>query len=322
MRGFIGKTTLFLLGLLLMITAAILLSASCGPFDSVFAFITCSEDYTNDEEVVKAGTILSAMEKGNDYTSLIIGDSVSYMLFAPFQEFNEEYLVGSASRPFTMAGQYVVAKEFLDSHPDAKEVYLFFSKESWEAILDVQCGYNQAVVPMILSGTYDDLDDETKEDNIKTYGRFLLNPYIVDIFHRSRLNHKLVLNGLIEYHEKILGEDCSALYEKTDGEISPLSKVYFKKLVNLCGEHDVTLHVLHDPMADTEKKHKEIKKEKKELKEAGYMDIYDEYFESVVYYPKDEFIDEIHFGVTTDQKKKAIADIKKRHGYLQGFAVE
>ena len=322
MGKLIGKIALFLAGILVLCCLCIVLSSCGGVFDDFFATVSSSEEYTPKEETQKIDAINSAKETDNKYTKLIVGDSVSYFMFTQLQEYNDNYLIASTSRPFTMAGQYMVIKQFADSHPNASEVYLFFSKDSWESVIDPQCGYQNTVVPFIEAGVYDDLEDVTKREIVDEYTVFFVNPLAVKLYYNSKMNHKLVLNTIIAYNEKILGKDCSKMYETTEGRLSPLSELYLQKTIDLCNEKGISLHLMHDPLADTDKKHAEMEAEKQDFINSGYMDIAGDYFDSVIFYPKEQFVDGVHYGQSGEMQKDAIRDIINKTGLMTDLVVK
>lgn len=321
MGRLLGKIALFLTGILAVACLCIVLSSSAGAIDDFFAVISSSEEYTSKEETQKIDAIESAMKTDNNYTKLIVGDSVSYFMFTPLQEYNDNYLIASTSRPFTMAGQYMVIKQFLDAHPDASEVYLFFSKDSWESLIDPQCGYQNTVVPFIEAGVFDELENITREEMYEEYSRFFVNPFVVKLYYNSKMNHKLVLNTIMSYHEKLLGEDMSKMYETTEGCLSPVSELYLDKAMDLCNEKGVELHLMHDPLADTEAKHNELEEEKQDFINSGYMDVATDYFDSVIFYPEEQFVDGVHYGTSDKLQRDAIRDIIKKTGLMTDLVV-
>ena len=320
MAKFLGKTIGFLAILAVLVTGILFLSASCEPMNQVFAFLSCSDDYERQHAEIQV--LKDVQETDNAYTKIMVGDSVCYMLFTRLQDVNDTYFLGANTRPCTMATQYVLVKEFVENHPDAEEVYMFLSKDTWESVIDVQCGYSYVAVPHTQAGTIEDLDPETREEMYRMFGPVLMNPVVVNAFDHSLMNHKIVLNGLVEYHEKILGEDLSADYERTENEISPLALHYFRKIVDLCEEEGLKLHLLHDPVADTEAKHAEIEMEKQMFQAAGLYEQFPEYFSSVLYYPEENFFDGVHFNVDDELNNRVINDIREHTGLLQDFVVE
>ena len=322
MGKLIGKIAVFLLGIAAAVILIIVLSASNSTLDRFFSIISCSSEYTTKEEALKIDTIERAKRSDNTYKKLIVGDSVSYFMFTPLQDYNDEYFIGSTNRPFTMAGQYVVIEEFLKSHPDAQEVYLFFSKDSWESVIDPQCGYQNTVVPFVKTNVLEDLDQSTIEEMRQQYGSLLMTPTFINLYYNSMMNHKLTLNGIIAYHEKILGEDCSKMYETTPGRLSPLAQLYLQKAIDLCNELGVKFYLVHNPLADTEAKHAELEQEKEDFRVSGFMDIAKGYFDSVMYYPIEQFADGVHYGTTPQLQRDAIRDIIDKTGYMKDLVIE
>lgn len=319
-----GKYIVKFIGFLLLfggLTAGILgLCAVCEPLDKVLAFLTCSADYNRED--VAPEVLKTAQESDNDYQSILVGDSVSYMLFANSREVNDKIFLAGNTRPCTMATQYVLVKEFIESHPEAKDVYLFYSKESWESVIDVKCGYSYVVVPHMQAGTLQELEPETIGEAEEKFGALLMTPLMANLFDRSFVNRKIILNSLMTYHENILGEDLSAPFERTEGEISPLALLYFQKMEEVCEEHQVALHLIHDPLADTPEKHAEVEAEKQMFTDAGMYEKWQEYFDSVLYYPADYFFDGVHFNVEKEMNNTVINDIKEHTGLLEELKTE
>lgn len=303
------------------LTAGLLmLCAVCEPLDRVLAFLTCSEDYTRED--VAPEVLKTAQQGDNDYHSILVGDSVSYMLFAESREVNDEYFLAGNTRPCTMATQYVLVKEFVESHPQAKDVYLLYSKESWESVIDVKCGYSYVIVPHLQAGALDELEPETINAAEEKFGALLMTPFMANLFDHSFVNRKLILNSLMTYHEKVLGEDLSAPFERTEGQISPLALQYFQKMIEVCEKHQVALHLIHDPLADTPQKHSEVEAEKQMFRDAGLYDEWQEYFDSVLYYPPEYFFDGVHFHVEKELNNSVIRDIQEHTGLLQDLKLQ
>lgn len=312
MKRYIIKVGFFFLGLLLIITLCIILPAYNSVLNDVEAFITNSEDYVRNEEAAKAEAILATMDADNGYSKLLVGDSVSYFLFNRLQEYNQEYLLAGTSRPFTIAGQYVQIKEFLENHDNATDVYMFESKATWEAVVDPQGTYQNLVVPTIETGTFDNLNTTTQEEIKKTFSTVLLNKKVVHLYNYSNMNRKIVLNGVLLYHEKILGEDVSAPYESTPNEVSPLAQYYLKSIIELCEDHNVELHILHDPLADTAEKRAEVEQERVMFAQCGYTEstLFEKYYNSVLYYPESYFFDGVHFNIDDELQNAVIKDMQ------------
>lgn len=319
MRRFCLKTIVFMLVLVVLICGILWIPSTNDMLNQAFAFLTCSQDYERQSAEIQV--LKDVQGINNDYDKIMVGDSVCYMLFTRLQDVNDKYFLGGNTRPCTMATQYVLVKEFIDAHPDAKEVYIFLSKDSWESTIDIQCGYSYVVVPHTQAKTIDDLDQDTRDDMRNKFGSFLMNPVVVNAFDRSQTNRKLVLNGLSEWYDKVLGQDMSSQYVLTENQISPLSQKYFLKIVQLCAENNIQLHLLHDPVADTPEKHQEIEVEKQMFEDAGLYDQFPEYFLSVLYYPPEYFFDGIHFIVDDELDNQVINDIRRHTGLLQDFVV-
>ena len=91
--------------------------------------------------------------------------------------------------------------------------------------------------------------------------------------------------------------------------------------MKLC-ERNIELHLLHDPLADTEAKHQEVEMEKQMFQEAGLYDTYQEYFDSVLYYPPENFFRRVHFNVEDELNNRVINDIKNTQVCCRIFVVK
>lgn len=297
------------------------LSSYSASANTLFAWLTDSEAYTRDEESAKEKALYDCTQN-NGYTKLIIGDSVCWMLFTPLQKYNHDYLIAGSSRPFTIAGQYVQVKEFLKHHPDATDIYMFESKETWESVLDAKNSYQNIVVPMLATGTFDDLDANTREEARHLFGSFLLNRQVARIYDHSSMNHKIVLNSILSYHEKVLGEDLSKAYESTPEQMSPVTEQYLPQMIALCQKQGVRLHFMHDPMADTAAKHAELAAEKEMFHSMGLDEAYTFYAGTAAFYPKDWFFDGVHLNAKdVAMNHQVIRDIMQQSGMMEGFVV-
>lgn len=260
------------------------------------AKLTKSEEYA--EGNVGAREIIPYIQKvqeENTYTKLIIGDSVCNQIFNQFQEYNDEYCICGTNRAITLAGQYILAKEFIDNHEKVTDIYLIIIMDSLVTDFDRQFGYQYVVMPFTETDTINQLEDTDLKTLKKRYGVLLCWKPIINIIETSPLNRKLVLNYL-SYKDQIFPV-------KSQTVISDVSYRYLKKIYDLCKEKKIQLHLIPGPHADTEDRHNQEKQIREELTENGYIHYFESYFESMEYYPIELFRDGVHFDEEIVEEK-------------------
>ncbi len=319
MKKLLGKIILFLLVIAVLCVCVIGVSVVVPPLEQVIGTLTCSNDYDASEELGKIEEI-DKVKYSKGYKKLIVDDSVCATMFKRLQDKNDVYLFAGTNRAFSFPGFYIQIKEFLDNNPDAEEVYVFVGKDTWETTLDAQYGYHCLILPLVYTDTYKYLDENTKEYCDKAYPGLLLNKTFVDAYMKSSLIRKLTLNLLLEYHSKILGEDVSVPFVKTDNEVSPLAYQYFNDILKLCNERGVAVHFIHDPSEYNSERIEAYNRECEMLREVeddSNRDIIELYLNSILYYPAEDFIDDVHFKGDKDLNDSVIRDMQRVTGLLQ-----
>ena len=294
------------------------------PINQVVAKVTLSEEYTAEEGQARVESIKRIQDTSKDYSVIVVGDSVCQYLFESVEEDNPSYLFVGSSRPFTIAGQYVQIKEFIDYHPNAREVYMVEGISTWESILDTQGGYQQLMVPLIETETINDLDEETIDYAKHNYSSLFMTYPFAKMVNHSNVCRKLILNSIMFYHQDIRGEDTSALFESTPGEISPLNQHYLKKIIQLCEENNITLHIIHDPVSNTEQSKEDVSKEREMFDNAGYSDskYADEYINSVLYYPEEYFVDGTHIVRERELENTIVQQMKDKTRTMNDLVIK
>ncbi len=279
-------------GLYLSIVCAFLVLSAQEKWSGFIEIATKSEDYVLEgygtSEIIP---FIERVQEHNDYTKLVLGDSVCHQLFDRYYEFNDVYCISGSNQAISLAGQYILAEEFVKNHENVTDIYLVLTMGSLATDFGAQLGYQYAVMPFVKTDTINDLDDETLDEIADIYGGFFCLKPVVNIIDASPLNKKLYLNALAQKEERFPAE--------SDGVISQVTYRYLEKLYDLCEEEGITLHVIPGPHADSEARHKleeqiaeEINSKGDKLKLQGYLD-------QIVYYPEWMFRDGIHF----DEKK-------------------
>ncbi|MCR5502319.1 MAG: hypothetical protein K6F53_04880 [Lachnospiraceae bacterium] len=282
MKAFI-KRTLFLLLILTTVLIILDLLSMTGPFRTPIAKLTGSESYIS--ENVGADEIRPFIEKaaGADKTTvLFLGDSVCRQLFNRQQENAPGISMIGSNAAITPAGQYILAKTYIDAHPDTSDIFLFMRPDSLTKTFDTDYGYQYTVMPFAETGTIGELDPDTIEAMEKVYGKPFMNPVIVRMIDRSGPDRKLYLNLLKEYSTPYEPDPPLALADR-----------YIGKIKALCDEKGIRLHLHPCPAFESGRDEDERLRADYEISELSRW--FPDYFEEIVYYPDEESYDGVHF---------------------------
>lgn len=279
-------------GLYLSIVCAFLVLSAQEKWSGFIEIATKSEDYVLEgygtSEIIP---FIERVQEHNDYTKLVLGDSVCHQLFDRYYEFNDVYCISGSNQAISLAGQYILAEEFVKNHEDVTDIYLVLSMGSLATDFGVQLGYQYAVMPFVETDTIDNLDEYTLNEISNVYGSFFCLKPIVKIIDRSPLNKKLYLNALAKKEEIFPSE--------SNGVISRVTYRHLEKLYALCEEEGIELHLIPTPHADTDERHRLEEQIRNKLDVDGDNLGLEEYLDQLVYYPEWMFRDGIHF----DEKK-------------------
>ena len=312
MKAFLLRLAAFVLAALVLFCGVLGLSAF-APFSEIFAKLTDSTGYSASASEEIGGHI--AKVQGDDgAAALILGDSVCWQVFDPFSLCNTAYRIDGSNRAVTLAGQYLLAKAFLDAHPGATDVYLILTPESFSAGFDAGYGYQYAAAPFAAAGLLDGLDETTRAELTAAYGA----PFLTGSFARwadaSPLVKKLYLNAL----------ELLPARENT-GPLIPLAARNLQNLADLCRERGADFHLLCAPLADTEDRHATMAALEAAFREQGLYDSYSAYFTQTPWYDRDLFgEDGIHFDNSVadmDFCASVVHDIQTATGLLDGLVL-
>ena len=235
------------------------------------AQLTDSDEYLNmgPDDIVP---IILHAQKNDDTTKLILGDSFADQTLGGLQEYNPDFAIMTSNGAITMSGQYVIAKEYLESHPDATDIYLFVLPESLGRTYDTEWGYPYAVLPFIVTNTISDFEDSTIQIMKATYGEFYMNEKIASLVDKSGINRKLCLNRM---REKSEGYKISYFYE--------ISDIYLTKLSKMCEDKGVAFHFYPCPVSDG--KMDEIAEYERIYGDSKTYNINPNYYDNIHFYP-------------------------------------
>ena len=247
----------------------------------LIAVLTDSDEYFANNGPDFINPIIYQAQKDDGTTKLLLGDSFAYQVFMHLKDYNPDISFLASNGAVTMAGQYIIAKEYLDNHPDATDVYLLLLPESIGRTFDTKWGYQYAVLPFVETETLTEYDEDTLEILEKTYGKIFLNKYIATLIDKSGINRKLYLNYM---RGKTEGYILSDYYE--------LSDKYLVKLSELCKDKGVNLYFYPCPVSEAKRDAVEIYAET--FESTLTYNINPAYYNMIYYYPAEWSGDNTH----------------------------
>lgn len=304
---FLNKALLFVVLLILLLSGICILSTIPG-LKPVIAELTNTTDYIENFPMEEITPAIAKVTTESDATKLIIGDSVCARLFNGFENYNKSYCVVGTNRGIVMSGQYILGELFLETHPDATDIYLVVTTNTMITSYETAYGYQYAVQPFLETDNLDRLDEITFHQMEHAYGAFVTNKAAVQFVDNSPILKKLYLNLLNKY---------KPIYVLP--EIPETVEHYVIKLNELCCSHGVKLHLIPAPLADSGDRRKIDAAIEESYKETGIYDIFPDYFENILYYPPDYFVDGIHPCADESELCVMIYDIQKKNECLEDF---
>lgn len=272
--------------------------------------ITNSDAYDDGPTQEIIPYIQKAQQKSNGYTKLIIGDSVCHQIFNGFQNENKDYATIGSNQAITIVGQYLLAQEFVRNHSDTTDVYLILTSMTGSGFSNAGYCYQYFVIPFSEMNVIEKIDPETKVGLSNIFGVFYTNRNFIELIDHSNICRKLYLNSLSD----------NGYADEAQ------SYLYLKKLVDLCNENGIELHLLHAPMEESTKSavENEMNKEIGACQDSEILPYVKEYYDSVTFYPDSYFKDGIHFKDEYSSKKQLIYYIRnmQKNNELQGFCVK
>lgn len=276
--------------------ALLLFLSAKEPFREQIAALTGSEAY--EEQLNASNEVITYIEKAREKdasTKLIVGDSVCNSLFGELQDLNPDYKILCCNKGITMAGQYILTKEYLDNHENVTDIYLIAISNSLITGFDTDFGYQYAVIPFVKTNTLLHLEEETIEEMKDLYFELFLNENVIAYVENSPLIKKLYLNVEKELKPTILKLS-----------FPEVTTTYIRKIYDLCEENNIKMHFVSPPLAESEQR-KEIEAVlKEEYRKSELYQMFPKYYENYIYYPAELFPDGIHPNVDRAEKNKMV----------------
>lgn len=279
----------------------IVLSAK-EPFVDIIAKLTKSESYAS--QLNASNEVITYIEKAqtpDESTKLIVGDSVCNSLFGELQDLNPDYKILCCNKGITMAGQYILTKEYLASHENVTDVYLIVISNSLITGFDTDFGYQYAVIPFVRTGTLSHLDEATIAEMKDLYFAPFLEEKVIDYVEASPFIKKLYLNV-----EKQLKPTVLTL------SFPDVTTTYIRKMYDLCRENGIKMHFMSPPLAYSQERLDVEEVLKEEYKKSDLYTMFPDFYEDYIYYPAELFPDGIHPNVERSKKNEMIRAMEEK----------
>lgn len=258
-----------------------------APVKGYFNKIACLDGgrYGYDEVV----PVLEMVGEDDGTDTLIIGDSVAAQMFEGLIGKDPDVLICPTNRAVTFAGQYIFVKEYLDAHPDAREVYIVMYTGSLASTIDAQLSYQYVGMPFIIGGYGDDLDDVVMSKLKRNYGSLFLHPQVMNMINNSAMDRVIYLKAVSEI-------DAHRPFKQEAETVSDITVDYLSRIHDLCSSRGADVYLLSTPLCDTASRRAECDRIREIFAETGLADLYPEYCESFIFMDKEYFLDdETHF---------------------------
>lgn len=157
MKRFTKKLIAFL-GIFAVLLLTFDLLSATERFRGVFAALTDSSDYEEGAEREVTAYLAKSRTPGS-YTKLLVGDSVCAQMTEAFFDCNQQYCLVGNNRALTMAGEYLLVKEFLETHENVSEVWLMTGPDLLQTSIDATYSYSYVVLPFLQADLLGELDE-------------------------------------------------------------------------------------------------------------------------------------------------------------------
>lgn len=300
MRKMFWKSLIFSLIILFLCLNVIFLSTKT-PFRPWIARLTDSEDFLDESEMLP---YFDRAVRQDGTTNLVIGDSVCRQMFSGLGGYNPETSILATNAALMMPGQYLLAREYIENHPDITSVYLVMHPMTLTRTFDMEWGYRYAAMTYVETDNLQYLDRETVEAMEEAYGVFFLRRDVVRLIEDSPICRKLGLSYI-----NVSGEPYA---QSHPFEIADL---YVQKLYDLCQENGAELYLYSSPVSMYYREQVEALSENYE---GTWMSSrFPDYLEDIWYYPDEWSEDMSHFSGEYAQRDKLNQIIEQAYGYTR-----
>ena len=274
---------LFIMGGFL--TLGIVIALSAIPITNRFFAALSGADFSLCSGYEDVSPAIEQVERKSEAHKLIIGDSVCKQIFTGLQADNPDYCIAGTYCTVGLSGQYILASEFLKTHPDATDIYLIMRPQSMSAQLDSQKAYMYAVAPFAVKGILEDLDEETIDDMRDMYWNYGIDKFSATLIVNSPMIAKVYLNKLQDEH---------FVENQPANGVSEISVFYLNKIKELCDDNQVDFHFLSVPVPDNVENHYMIDNIVEQTKESTVSQMIRNMCDTVIFCDENYFLDGQH----------------------------
>lgn len=307
---FLKRVFCFVIILCMLLVGVCFLSTQ-PMFKPIIANITNTSDYIENMPMKEISPAIDRVTEQPDATKLIIGDSVCARLFNRYADGNPDYCVVGTNRGIVMSGQYILGSLFLETHPDATDIYLIVTTNTMITEYETAYGYQYAVQPFLESDNLKRLDDITLDKMKHAYGSFVTNKKAVEFIDSSPILKKVYLNLLNQYNPIYVLPEIPDTVER-----------YIIKLNQECSDRGVILHLIPAPIAETSGRRTIEAAIEKSYMETEIYSMFPEFYNSLQYYSPEYFEDGIHPKADQQILHMMIRDIQKNNSCLEDFILQ
>lgn len=279
MKKFIWKCGLFSV-LICAACACFLLLSAREPFRPMLARLTNSQEFLEDSGMLP---YFEQAVESDGTTRLIIGDSICRQMFSPLEAYNPDKSVLATNAALMMPGQYLLAREYLRSHPDTTDVFLVMHPLTLTRTFDMEWGYRYAAMTYVETEGLPFLDQSTRDAMEEAYGSVFLTKGAVWMMEYSPVCRKIGLNYL---------QSCRQPYAQ--GHPFEIADLYVEKLFDLCREYGAELRLYASPVSEYYRE--EMENLAEAYGETGMSRLFPDYMKNIWYFPQDWTEDQSHFS--------------------------
>ncbi len=287
MKKFVCKGILFC-AMIACVCAGFLLLSAKEPTRGTMARLTGSEDYMGGSGMLP---VFEAAAETDGTTRLILGDSICRQLFSNLENCNPQVSMLATNAALMITGQYLLAEEYLEAHPDATDVYLVMHPLPLTRTFDLEWSYRYAVMTYVETGTIENLDANTRKIIREVYGSVLVQRPVVELAEAVPVVRKLCLSYIFNNKKPY---EQSSPFEIADQ--------YVKNLYDLCEERNVRLHVYAAPVSEYFRK--DVEALETQYPGTWMSSMYPDYFENILFYSDEMSSDGSHFSGEYAQRDK------------------
>ena len=280
MKKLIAKLTILIFLLLILVGVVEFLSLNPATKEKI-AVLTNSEDFLEGDTSDVDQVILSARADDGSKV-LVLGDSIARQMFSVMGPDVPNGHIACTYAAINISGQYMIAMEYLETHPEATDIWLFAHPLTITRTYDLEQGYGYAVMPFAKEGSLRFLDDETIDKMASVYGRLAMIGTVADLISESPINKK-VFFSYIRLHREEYKQSNS--YEIASGLIL--------RLRDECEARGVKLHFYSSP--STEFYREKIEETRGDYELSALYEAYPDYLDSIYYFPTEWSDDLTHF---------------------------